>query len=224
MALAGRASRHAGLDGRDVVRSFAPTLPAETGLRALLPRCHGTAWSSSPEPEAADAGVSGNEVIRQRAYEKRAYTHAVLTDTSRTPSTTGLRSGVQHHPVEGMGWLVSGLLQWCCMSSTLSPLPLCGHGLKADPPVMRYQILVKPPSLQVLRSWRATLLLAVPENVFTKYLYPARSQVQRGARVACIVLGGLQPFRVRLTVEPVWPAVNGVPARSNGRLSTTLLA
>ena len=42
--------------------------------------------------------------------------------------------------------------------------------------------------------------------------------------MACTVLGGLQPFRVRLTVEPVWPAVNGVPARSNGRLSPTLLA
>ena len=61
-----------GLDGRDVVKSFAPMLPAETWSRALLPRCHRTAGPPSSEPEVSYAAHVRYEGSAARVQKSEA--------------------------------------------------------------------------------------------------------------------------------------------------------
>ena len=101
------------------------------------------------------------------------------------------RTHVQHQPVEGMAWLVSGLLHWCCMVIPLSPHTRICMGSRLAPPVNRKQVFGSKPSMyQVPCSWRAVLLAL--NKIFTYLVLRTK------------------PIRAQSTVVPAWPAVVGL--------------
>ena len=65
---------------------------------------------TTSEPEVCARALS---VQWRSLEERRDTTHPPLAHTALRYMAE--RCGIQHHPVEGMAWLVSGLLLWCCM-------------------------------------------------------------------------------------------------------------
>ena len=80
-----------GLDGRDVVKSFAPMLPAETWSRALLPRCHRTAGPPSSEPEVSEAAHARYEGSGAACTKGKVHACVHTRPSQTTPSATWLR-------------------------------------------------------------------------------------------------------------------------------------
>ena len=69
----------------------------------------------------------------------------------RTADHSKAQTRMQHHPVEGMDWLVSGLSTVVLFADSLEPHTPHLYGLKAGPPVSGIKFWIRLASFQVLR-------------------------------------------------------------------------